>query len=319
MQDIIHKMIQVLFVAFGIAYLSCCKPEDNSAHSDWVLTQSQRDSINFSRIHHFNTGKNFIVKADSIIIYSRPDKWSSNTELETITDSHALNTGVDFVVTEIFRPTNYKEENTDSVWLYLVSDETHSGWIEETAMLDKSSPISPISQFIYKFSNTHVYVFAILTILMAVIVCYCKYKRILLWFVHFRDVTSFYPCAFTITTSTASMIYCTLQKFESDVWTEYYFNPSLNPFNKPALICTLLILLWMSVLLLLSVVFDLYDKVSFIQVVTYILSLICTSCAIYITLTLTIPLGVGYLIYILYLILTITRFFKVKLKPSPID
>lgn len=314
MQNITNNVTKTLIVVCSVVCLWCCKPESSSTRSDWVLTQAQRDSIAFSSIHHYNTGTNFVLKADSLVLYSYPKGWDGKAEIAP--DSFVLEGGNDFVVTEIYHYDSDEGTGADSVWLCLVSDEAHPGWTGETTMLEKSSPVSPISQFIYTFSDTRVYVFITLAVLMTAAVCYCKCKRALLWFVHFRDITSFYPCAFTVTMSTASMIYSTLQKFAPEVWTAYYFNPSLNPFNQPAAICIFLISLWLSVLFLLSVVFDIMDKEPFFQSLSYVLSLICAGCVMYVILALTVPYYAGYLIYVFYVVFSIGRFSKTKVRET---
>ena len=179
--------------------------------------------------------------------------------------------------------------------------DTHSDWMLTQMQRD--------SIF---FSDTHLYVFIVLIVLMAVFIGYSKYKHMLLWFVHFRDASSLYPCAFTITMATASMIYSTLQKFFPEVWVTYYFNPSLNPFTQPVLVSLFLVSLWLSVLFLLSVVFDLVDKIPFFQMVSYTLSLVCLGCIIYLVLTFSVPYYIGYGFYSLYVFFSVSRFIKSK-------
>lgn len=304
------KMAIVLVAVCAVACLWSCRSDRSTVCSDWILTQAQRDSVAFSRCHHYNTGTNFVLKADSLALYSHPAAWG--VKEDSVPVSFALKQGEDFVVTEIFRPGVKEEASSDSVWLCLVADGTHLGWIGEKAMLETSSPISPISQFIYTFSDTRASVFAILAALMAIVVCYCKYKRVSLWFVHFRDVSSFYACAFTVAISTASMIYATLQKFLPDVWVAYYFNPSLNPLNHPALISAFLVMVWLSILFLLSVAYDVIYKVPFFSALSYVLSLVCIGCVVYVILSYTVEYYVGYVLYALYVVFSVVGFAKAR-------
>ena len=108
------------------------------------------------------------------------------------------------------------------------------------------------------------------------------------------------------------MIYSTLQKFFPEVWVTYYFNPSLNPFTQPVLVSLFLVSLWLSVLFLLSVVFDLIDKIPFFQMVSYTLSLVCLGCIIYLVLTFSVPYYIGYVFYSLYVFFSVSRFLKSK-------
>lgn len=289
--------------------LSCNKPTE-TIQSDWVLTQMQRDSLSFEKYHHYNIGTNFILKSDSLCLLAHPVGWPNT--FDSVTDSTIIKYGDDFVVTEIFRPEVYNELSTDSVWLRVASDGVHLGWIDETTMLKKSTPISPISQFIYTFSGNHLYIFLIILAVMCVFVCYCHFKHKLLWFVHFRDATSLYPCAFTLTMASASMIYSTIQKFYPEIWETYYFSPSLNPFSQPILISLFLITIWLSVLFLLSVAFDMIEKVSFFSTFSYVLSMVCLGCVVYLILTFTIPLYFGYVLYLVYVYYSIDKFVKLQ-------
>ncbi|MGN1214458.1 MAG: hypothetical protein ACI4TR_06130, partial [Bacteroidaceae bacterium] len=57
----------VLYSLFFIMVVSCAR-NGNTSQSDWLLTESQRDSAMFSKYHHYNIGTNFISKSDSFII-----------------------------------------------------------------------------------------------------------------------------------------------------------------------------------------------------------------------------------------------------------
>ena len=307
-----YFLLLIFNVLTFLLVLNSCGNKSVEEQSDWTLTKNQRDSISFTQHHHYNIGTNFILKSDSVHLASHPVGWPIS--FEVLNDSAVLKCNDYFVVTEIYKPDNYTELGTDSTWLRVGSDGIHLGWIDESTMLKNSSPTSPISQFIYTFSGNHLSVFLVFFIVTGLVVGYCKLKYKHVLFVHIRDVHSMYPVAFIIMMSTAAMLYSTIQKFFPEMWVTYYFNPSLNPIGQPFLIGIFLLVLWLSLLLLISVVYDLMEKVSFFNMCSYVLSLVSIGCIMYVILTLTIPLYFGYLIYVFYVLFTVHQFLKYRTK-----
>ena len=298
------KMILPMISA--IILLGGCSANQDGGHTRWTLTQQQRDSIEFSAIHHYNVGYNFVVAEDSLLLLPSPKGMDFN--LDYLRDTTALHYGDDFVVTDIFHVATPDSLTPDSIWLRVGTDGAPLGWVSEQTMLDSATPVDPISRFIHFFSGSHLILFYAVVSLLAVIIIHRLRHHRRIWMVHFHDVRSPYPTAFCISIATAAMLYATIQLFMPDTWVEFYFHPSLNPLGQPFILLLFLSFVWLSVVLLLSVVFDLKDKLSLPNLVGYFAGLLSWGGLIYIVTTVTIKVYVGYLIYIAYIIFAIVRY-----------
>ena len=304
------KFIKFVLYLLLFIILNSCARSGNPLRSDWLLTESQRDSAVFSKYHHYNIGTNFISTSDSLPLYSH---LPGIVVLTNVSDTTIyLKEGMDFIVTEIFKPLDFKERGIDSVWLRVASDNMHLGWVEENVMLEKSTPTSPISQLITKFSGRHIYWFYFIVAVSGLISAFRKYRRKKMWFLHFKDIYSIYPTAFMACVATSASVYALIQMYAPDLWVEYYFNPSLNPVGKPFIIALFLCLVWLCILLLITVIFELYEKVSFEDAASYFVSLVAWAGAVYIVLTFTIPIYVGFLFYIIYIYYIVYKYKSIK-------
>lgn len=283
-----------------------CTDKQPTGRSQWILSSQQRDSIDFSANHHYNVGYNLIVVNDSLMLLPSPEGMDFN--LDYLRDTTVLHSGDDFVVTDIFRVPISDSLPTDSIWLRIGTDGAPLGWVSEQMMLDHSTPVDPISRFIHFFSGTHLYLFYIIVALLAVIIVYRLRHHRRIWLVHFHDVLSPYPTAFCLSIATAATLYATIQLFVPSMWEEFYFHPSLNPLGQPFLLSLFLVFVWLSMTLLLAVVFDLKDKLSFPNLISYLAGLLAWGGVLYIVLTLSIKIYVGYLIYIVYVLFATGRY-----------
>lgn len=302
---IIHAIISISLLVAICALAACTKPA-HTPSANWTLTPQQRDSIRFSQTHHYNVGYNFILTSDTLLLLPSPEGMDFN--LDYVRDSAVLRAGDDFVVTDIYRVDNPDSVRTDSVWLRIGTYGAPLGWVGERQVLDRATPVDPISRFIHFFSGSHLMFFYGIVLIVAIIIVYrlSRHKRI--WLVHFHDIPSPYPTAFCVSMATAAILYATIQMFWPDMWEEFYFHPSLNPLGHPFVLSLFLVLVWLSVILLLSVVFDLHDKLSFSNLLSYFAGLLAWGGLLYIVLTLTTKIYVGYAIYVLYVIFAIARY-----------
>ena len=55
-------------------------------------------------------------------------------------------------------------------------------------------------------------------------------RRGRLQMVHYNDIKSFYPTLLCLVVSSSAVLYGALQQFAPDMWQEFYFHPTLNPF-----------------------------------------------------------------------------------------
>ena len=81
------------------------------------LTSCYKQETGFTATHHYNQNYNFVVKADSMVIYENPDT--------AIYDSIIVYRGDQLVVAEIKTISN---DTIDSVWVKLARDQMSQGW-----------------------------------------------------------------------------------------------------------------------------------------------------------------------------------------------
>ena len=120
--------------------------------------------------------------------------------------------------------------STDSVWVQLATEDNQFGWTRESRLLPKVVPDDPISEFIMTFSNTHLLIFLVIIIIIAVAYTVRRIFHSNGKLVHFNDIDSPYPTALVLIVSISATFYATIQLFLPEVWRHFYFHPTLNPF-----------------------------------------------------------------------------------------
>lgn len=279
--------------------------------ANWDLTEYQQDSVHFSKYHHYNVGTNFVVVKDSLDLRSIPEGWPMT--IDFMLDSAVVFEGEDFVVTEIFMPNNEDSLSMDSVWVRVGTDGKPLGWVPETLLLERSIPVGPISRCIYWFSTYHLYWFLIVVVVAGVLVVYRKKRNKSLGLIfNIHKMDSFYPTAFCVSIATAAMLYATIQTFMPDNWIEFSYHYSLNPLGQPFLISLFLVFTWLSVILLLSVVYDLWRVLSAIDFLSFMFGLLSWGGVIYIVTTTTAEYYVGYAIYLGYVGFALYQYMRHK-------
>lgn len=296
-----YKIIGFFLV---LLFTTSCSNNEATSHEDWTLTSAQRDSAAFVQLHHYFRGYNFVLVADSMRLYTEP---GGESFMHNFGHSNAtLKKGDDFVVADIYRFADINT-STDSVWLKIGSDNIPLGWIGETELLEKAIPTNLISHFIYIFSETRLYIFYVIVLLSFVIIIYKRKFHNPFGLIHCNGVKSLYPTLFCLAISTAAMLYATIQLFTPSAWVEFYFNPSLNPFGQPFLLSIFLFFVWASIIVLISVAFDFFEKISFLDLIAYIIILFTWGEALYIILTLTIKFYFGYALYVTYIFFVLKK------------
>lgn len=305
------KPIYALIIMLMAMIASCTSPStSHDKLSDWTLTQQQRDSILFSHYHHYNVGYNFMFDGDSVELRGTPGNAPMVNEHSFFHSS--IRRGQDFLVTEISR--NPADSTADSVWLRVGSDDILPGWIAEQTLLEHSTPLDPISRFIRFFSNTHMFAFVAITLLMAVILIYRVAKRRKTHMIHFNDVPSAYPTLFAVSIATSAMLYGAIQHLQPETWEEFYFHPTLNPLGQSFAISLFLASTWLTIILLLSVMFDLGEKLPLGEHINYLMLLIVWAGILYIVITLSAKIYLGYAVWFVYSCFAVGQYLRRRRK-----
>ncbi len=270
------------------------------------------DSVAFFISHHYWNGYNFQT-TDSLHIESAPSLYGEAESSALANDTLTIKKGEQLVVARVMY---VPQDTTDTVWIKVARDQLTQGWIHESTLLDSVVPDDPISKFINYFSDTRsVYVVSIfgLTILFWLLQS-IRHKDFRM--VHFRDIPSFYPTLLCLCVSASAALYGSIQRFVPMTWVEFYYHPTLNPFNEslPAILSLFIASVWLMLIAAVAVVEEIRRQPDLGDNLSYLASLGGMCMVLYLTFTLTTPIYIGYPLLALYWAFAIRQY--VKHRPS---
>lgn len=305
-----RTIVRISYCLLIVFLLAGCysKPANNHAASV-ELSEQQIDSLSFQSRHHYTNNYNFVVKADSLVLLSQqPEEMMS----DLMVDTFAVKKHDHVVVADIrIIPT----DPVDSVWIQLAKDQETFGWVHETDMLPKVAPDDPISQFINIFSDIHLLIFLIFTLVIVSIYIIRKLGREKVPLVHFSDIDTFYPTLLCIVVAAAATFYASLQMFEPEMWQHFYYHPTLNPFSVPLLLSIFLSSVWAIIIIGIAAVDDIFRHLPVGEAVLY-MGGVGMVCAInYVVFSLSTLYYFGYPLLVVYFIFAIRQFLKHSYKP----
>lgn len=278
------------------------KSTDNPLSQDSCLSVKQQDSLYFSHTHHYTQNFNFIIKSDSItLMKGQPEEFLSGLSTDTI----CLKKGDRVVVAEI-RILN--TDSIDSVWVELARDQQSFGWTREKNLLPAVVPDDPISQFISTFSDTHILISLIIISIISMAYLLRKLFKNNAKIIYFNDISSFYPTLLTLIVASSAAFYSSIQLFAADIWHNFYFHPTLNPFSVPPILAIFLASIWLMVIVAVAVIDEVRRSLPFGEAILYLCSL-CGICAIcYIIFSITTLYYIGYFLLIAFYILALRQY-----------
>lgn len=260
------------------------------------LTSCYKQETGFTATHHYNQNYNFVVKADSMVIYENPDT--------AIYDSIIVYRGDQLVVAEIKTISN---DTIDSVWVKLARDQMSQGWTRECDLLNGVAPDDPISQFIDLFSNNHLLLFLALVVVVTASYGLRKLYRRDAYIVHFHDISSVLPTMLAILVATSATVYATIQNFAPENWRHFYFHPTLNPFAVTPVIGLFVSLVWALIITGIAVVEDVMRRLPFGSAVLYLLGLAAICAVDYVVFSIFTLYYIGYVLLIAYIWFAVSR------------
>ncbi len=288
-------LILVLLCSLLLVTTSCYRKR-GAANADILVEYNQRqlDSINFSTTHHYSNKYNFVVKADSMRLLSQqPEEFVNDMTV----DSFAVKSGALVVVSEIRM---IPQDSIDSVWVQLATEDSRIGWTRESSLLKQVVPDDPISQFISTFSDIHLLVFLVVTIAIAVAYIIRKIFAKKGKIVHFNDIDSPYPTALVLLVSSSATFYAAIQSFWPDLWQQFYYHPTLNPFAVPHVLGFFLASVWAILIVGIACVDEVYHKMMAGDGILYLFGLFAVCAVDYIIFSITTLYYVGYPLLIAY-------------------
>ena len=260
------------------------------------LTSCYKQETGFTATHHYNQNYNFVVKADSMVLYENPDT--------AIYDSTVLYRGDQLVVAEIKA---IATDTIDSVWVKLARDQMSQGWTRECDLLKGVAPDDPISQFIDLFSNNHLLLFLALVVIVTASYGLRKLYRRDAYIVHFHDISSVLPTMLAILVATSATVYATIQNFAPENWRHFYFHPTLNPFAVTPVIGLFVSLVWALIITGIAVVEDVMRRLPFGSAVLYLLGLAAICAVDYVVFSIFTLYYIGYVLLIAYIWFAVSR------------
>ena len=278
------------------------KSERKSLHYTNTATTDSPASRQGHEHRCYSRNFNFVVKEDSIPLISQQPEETLNGLL---TDTTYVKRHDRLVVADIRILPN---DRHDSVWVQVARDQSTIGWTHESLLLKNAVPDDPISQFISTFSDTHLLIFLVIISIIAI-----SYSlRIMLkkkaYIVHVNDIGSIYPTLLCVTVAVAATFYSSIQKFMPEIWQQFYFHPSLNPFAVPLVLGVFLSSVWAILILSIATFDDVRNQLPLTQAILYLCGTAAICAANYIVFSITTLYYVGYVLLFAYVLFAAYRY-----------
>lgn len=304
------------------------------------------DSMAFRTSHHYWKGFNFEA-TDTLRLATRPPTTTTEDaakeKLVVTSEAVLLGTTHDMVIRPseqlvvadiLYIPTG----TSDTIWVKVARDQLTQGWVGESQLMNHTVVDTPISKFIYHFSDRRTIIFiSILGVFVMMLILTMILRRkgqnnhekapstlghILRqtgisagllapggWQGAYR---SFYPTLLCLTVSAVTTLYCSIQHFVPATWVEYYFHPTLNPFSPdlPPIMQLFVGMVWLLVVVSIAVILELAHEEEGSYLLSHLAGLACVCVVIYLILTLTVSFYVGYLLLLVYWAFALHRYFQ---------
>lgn len=300
------QMIAMLLLGMTLMLSSCYhRHNQHQQHAALVeYSDRQLDSISFSTTHHYTNKFNFMVFQDSLtLICQQPEEYLSGL----CTDSFVVRKNQLLVVTDIRM---VAQDSIDSVWVQLATDDNQFGWTREGKMLTKVVPDDPISEFIMTFSNVHLLIFMVIIVVITMAYLIRKIFHSNGKIVHFNDIDSPYPTALVLLVAISAAFYASIQTFEPEVWRQFYFHPTLNPFAVPKILGLFLACVWTVVIVGLACVDEVSHRLGLGDGVMYLGGLLGVCALDYIIFSIFTLYYIGYVLLAAYFYFAIRAYLR---------
>lgn len=300
------KMVVAVLLGMVFMLSSCYHRHGQRQQPAAFVEYSDRqlDSISFSTTHHYTNKFNFLVFTDSVnLIQQQPEEVLSGLEIDSfsVQKNHLL------VVTDIRM---VPQDSIDSVWVQLATEDNTFGWSRESNLLPRVVPDDPISEFIMTFSNVHLLIFLVIILIITLLYLVRKIFHSNGKIVHFNDIDSPYPTALVLMVSISATFYATIQTFEPEVWRQFYFHPTLNPFAVPRILGFFLASVWSILIISLACVDEVHHRLPVGDGLLYMGGLAGVCALDYIIFSVTTLYYIGYVILIAYVYFAIRAYVK---------
>lgn len=301
------KKTNILCLLLTAVLTASCYYSHPNRMDHWIANEEHTvDSVNFYIGHHYWRNYNFFV-TDSVQLYSSLP--GSIDGVPSLCDTFFIFPEDRLVVADI---RSVPGDTVDSVWVKVARDQLTQGWTRESLLLESVVPDDPISKFIKEFSSSRLIFVLTCLALAGLIILIRAVRRQQIRVVHFNDVNSFYPTLLCLGVSATAAIYGSIQRFVPNTWVEFYFHPTLNPFNPslPLVISLFLAFVWFVIVVSIAVTEDLFHQDETSETVPYLFSLAGVCLLLYLVFTLTVHYYIGYPLLAYYWYFAVKRYRK---------
>lgn len=273
------------------------------------LTPQQVDSVVFRLTHHYGPNFNFELKADSMILVPR--------EGDLIQDTCVVRNKDLLVVAQIKRIEASDSTMEDTFLIKVAHDQTTMGWVKESELLVNAVPDDPISQLIdFMTGSRAIWMSSFLG--FGVIAFFFRKMRKQkmsislseLKVVDLIEMDSFYPPLLLILVACVAALYASVQNFVPEFWQEYYFHPTMNPLLLPPIMAVLVTLVWLTLIVIVAVVIEVYNNFYSFRGIIYLFEIAGVCMLVYLLISWTILIYVGYLLLPILIAYLIYYYFK---------
>ena len=248
---------------------------------------------------------NFLLAVDSISLQTQEPL--HNMPIDTLSDSISLYYNDPIVVAQIVV---IPEDSIDSVWVKVARDQFSQGWTHQSTFLSIVVPDDPISEFIYLFSQRHLWYFLGVVFAVLMLLVWRQSRRCHFHVIFFRDISSFYPTLLTVTLSSSAILYASIQRLIPETWVMYYYHPTLNPFDLPFILGLFIASIWLLAVIILATIDEVLGLLPLAEAFLYLFSLLGVCVVCYLVFSLPVLGWAGYLLYIVFSCSFIWRYLK---------
>ena len=284
-------MRSILFLLFAVCAMVSCHRDRPQCTEFWHT--SGIDSVAFRQQHHFWKNFNFVATDSIPLEASLPGEVASIF----VPDSAILETDDQVVVTDIaIVPADVE----DSVWVMVARDQMTMGWVHEQTLIERAVPDNGVSRFIQHFCDSRILLFLSCLCLAFILFIVQRFRREHFLIVHFNDIRSFYPTLLCLCMSGLAAFYGSIQNFQPEVWKEFFFYPTLNPFGQPRVIMLFLIGVWALLVIFIAVIDDIRKQPDVVNGVSYMIALFGGWMSLYLFFSVSVQYYIGYPLLMIY-------------------
>ena len=277
-----------------------------------MITFGERDtpdSVAFARTHHYWKNYNFLTLDSIRLSASDP----SGVVGAYGADSVQLGVSDAIVVANV---ANVPTDSIDSTWVMVARDAETMGWVREHDLLPHVVPDQFITRFIHAFSLGRTWVVLSFVGLALLFLVVQNLRRGRLQMVHYNDIKSFYPTLLCLVVSSSAVLYGALQQFAPDMWQEFYFHPTLNPFAPIAWPLRIFLLsLWGMAVVGIAAIDDVRKLPGVVDDVAYLVILAGVCMVLYLFFSLSVHIYIGYPLLLAYWAFALRRHFRFTSAP----